>query len=401
MHYPTGVTRELRLPISAREAAQAIAAAARAGHGDEGLELVSPEIAAISPYRSPTPPRELAASLGVAQDELLMLAANENALGPSPRAVEAAQAALFEAHRFPDSAQVDLRRALADRHGVSPEHVVVGNGSCEIVELLVRTFLGPGQTMVTAWPSYVVYRLAAQAAGREVLIAPLRQGRYDLAALAALVDARTQLVFIANPNNPTGTYVPRRELAAFLGRIPRAVITVIDEAYVDFADAEDCPDAIRDFGHHPNLVVLRTFSKVFGLAGLRVGYAVLDPRLGRYLERVRAPHNVNAVAQVAARVALEDEAHWRASRRTVREGRALLTRGLERLGLTVTASQANFLMVNLGCEAKPVVDGLRGQGVVVRDLAPYDLPDTLRVTVGTKAQNLALLEALESRLGGA
>ncbi|MCA9555204.1 MAG: histidinol-phosphate transaminase [Myxococcales bacterium] len=354
----------------------------------------------MAPYSPGRPWRQVARELGLAEADLLQLAANENALGPSARAVAAAANALRDAHLYPDGGFSALRAALAARHGVTPQHIAVGNGSNEIIELLVRTFLGPGQTMVTSWPSFVVYRLAVQAAGREALIAPLRNDRYDLAAMAALVDSRTQLVFIANPNNPTGTYVPRRELAAFLDRIPRQVIVVVDEAYAEFADAPDYPDAIRDFGHHPRLVVLRTFSKIYGLAGLRVGYGIMDPALVHYLDCVRQPYNVNGPGQAAALAALEDETHLRASQRLAREGKAQLTEGLARLGLSVVPSQTNFLVVRLGREASPVVDRLRAAGVLVRDMRGYDMPDTIRVTVGTRAQNMTVLEILGRALDG-
>lgn len=380
--------------MSATEAAQAIRAAAGGLVGDEHSGLVSPEIAAMSPYEAGPPWAEVAAELGLPVGELCLLGSNENPLGPSGLAIEAAHRALAEANRYPDGGAHALRAALAQRHGVSPEHIVVGNGANEIIELLVHAFLGTGQTMVTAWPSFVVYRLVVQASGREALVAPLRNDRYDLSAMSALIDARTQLVFIANPNNPTGTYVPRRLLAAFLERIPRSVIVVLDEAYAEFADAVDYPDAVKDFGHYPRLVVLRTFSKAFGLAGLRVGYGVMDPSLAHYLDVVRQPYNVNAVAQAAALGALQDHAHLRASQRLVWQGKAQLTEGLRRLGLEVVASQTNFLVVKLGFEARPLVAALRAQGIIVRDLHGYGMSKAIRVTVGTTAQNMRLLERL-------
>lgn len=362
--------------------------------GDENFGLVSPEIAAMAPYNEGVSWQEVAAEIGVDVDELARLASNENPLGPSALAVEAGHAALLGANRYPDGDARALKKALAERHGVTTDHIVLGNGTNELIELLVRTFLGSSQTMVTAWPSFVVYRLVVQAAGHEALVAPLRNERYDLSAMAALIDSRTQLVFIANPNNPTGTYVPRRLLAAFLERIPRSVIVVLDEAYAEFADAVDYPDGVKDFGHHPRLVVLRTFSKAFGLAGLRVGYGVMDPTLVHFIDAVRQPYNVSAVAQAAALAALGDHAHLRASQRLVWEGKAQLTEGFKRLRLDVVASQTNFLVVKLGFAAAPVVADLRAQGVLVRDLATYGMPQALRITVGTKAQNMQLLEHL-------
>ena len=389
---------DLTLPVTPTDAAQAITAAAGGFAGSADPTLVTPEIAALAPYSPGRPWRQVAKELGLPESELLQLAANENALGPSARAVEAATRALSEAHLYPDGGFTALRAALAERHGVTPGHIAVGNGSNEIIELLVRAFLGPGQTMVTSWPSFVVYRLVVQAAGRQGLIAHLRNDRYDLAAMAALVDSRTQLVFIANPNNPTGTYVPKRELAAFLDRVPRQVIVVLDEAYAEFADAPDYPDGIREFRHHPRLVVLRTFSKAYGLAGLRVGYGVMDPALVHYLDCVRQPYNVNSAAQAAALAALDDEPHLRASQRLAREGKAQLAEGLARLGLTVVPSQANFLVVRLGRDAAPVVERLRAAGVLVRDMRGYEMPDTVRVTAGTRAQNMAVIDAMAKAL---
>lgn len=383
------------------EAARAIAEAARSLAGVAASTLVSVDIASMTPYAPGRPWRALAAELGVPESDLCLLAANENVIGPSQLGIAAARAALEEVNLYPDGGATALRAALAERHGVTPDHIAVGNGSNEIIELLVRTFVGPGETVVTAWPSFVVYRLVTQAAGREILIAPLRDDRYDLSALAALVDQRTKLVFIANPNNPTGTYVPRRHLAAFLDRIPRSVIVVLDEAYHEYVTAEDYPDGTRDFKAHPRLVVLRTFSKIFGLAGLRIGYGVMDPLLVRFIDCVRQPYNTSSVAQAAALGALGDEEHVRVSQRLVRDGMVLLTDKFRGLGLEVVPSQANFLLVKLGRPAAPLVAAMRQRGVLVRDMRGYDLPDTIRLTVGTRAQNLVVAELVEELLTSA
>lgn len=384
------------LPVTPVDAAQAIQAAAQSQLAGPHASLVTPEIAAMAPYKPGKPWRDVAEELGLPPGDIKLLAANENVLGPSPKAVEAATAALADANWYPDGGFTRLRAALAARHGVPPEHIAVGNGSNEIIELLVRAFLGPNQTMVTAWPSFVVYRLVTQAAGREALLAPLRDDRYDLSALAALVDARTKLVFIANPNNPTGTYVPKRELAAFLERIPRSVLVVIDEAYAEFADAPDYPDAVADFGHQSRVVVLRTFSKAYGLAGLRVGYGVMDPALVHFLDCVRQPYNVNVAAQAAALAALSDDAYLRASKRLAKEGKAQLADGLAKLGFTPIPSQANFLCARLPDQrpSAPIVEALRKEGILVRDMRGYDMPDTLRITAGTSPQNEAVLDAV-------
>ncbi len=381
--------------VTEAEAERAIFEAARSTPGTRDPTLVSSEIDALAPYRPGPPVSHLTKILGVKAEDLLLLASNENLLGPSEKALEAAASALETVHLYPDGGAHDLRRALATRHGVSPDRIVIGNGTTEILELLVRTFVGPGETVVTAWPSFVVYSLATQAHGRELLFAPLRNDRYDLASMAALVDRRTKLVFIANPNNPTGTYVPKRHLAAFLDRIPRSVIVVLDEAYAEYADADDYPEGIRAFPRRTRLVVLKTFSKVYGLAGLRIGYGVMDPVLADHVHAVRQPYNVNTVAQHAALAALDDESHVRNSVRVVREGRRDLLAGARRLGLEPIPSATNFMVIRFPCDAAPIVEALEKMGIIVRDMKPYDMPEALRVTVGTRAMNLRFLSALE------
>jgi histidinol-phosphate aminotransferase len=365
------------------------------------LLLVSQEIATLTPYKAGRPWRQVAMELGVPESELLMLAANENVLGPSPKAVEAAQRALQEVNLYPDGGCHHLRERLAKKHSVSPDHIIIGNGSNELIELLVRTFVGPGETVVTSWPSFVVYRLITQAQGREILIAPLRDDRYDLAAMAALVDRRTKVVFIANPNNPTGTYVPKRAIAAFLDRIPPSVIVVLDEAYFEYADAKDYPDGVRDFMSRPRTVVLRTFSKIYGLAGLRVGYGVMEPPLRHFIDCVRQPYNVSSVSQAAALAALDDSEHVSKSQRLVTEGRVLLEYGLAELGYKVVPSQANFVLFKLPTESAPIAEKLKNSGILVRDMRGYDLPNTIRLTIGTREMNLRVLEALRAIQRGA
>ncbi|MEO1230202.1 MAG: histidinol-phosphate transaminase [Myxococcota bacterium] len=358
--------------------------------------LVSPQVAFLPAGAQATRPEELSQRLGIDPEQIALLAANENPLGPSERAVEAAATAVREMHRYPDPEQRKLREALAHYHGVTPEHVFVGAGSTEIIELLVRTFAGPGQTVVGGWPTFAAYRIAAQVAGREFLTAPLSRGRLDLAGIAALVDLRTKLVFIANPNNPTGTHVGLRELVAFLNRLPPETIVVLDEAYADFVEARDYPASIRELlPGHPRLVVLRTFSKAHALAGLRVGYAVMAPPLVRYLELVRPAYAVSAVAEAAALAALEDLEHVERGRRLVFRERAQLLSSLRRLGLRPFPSQANFVCVG-GLEG--VCEHLERKGLLVRSLTGYGMPDAIRISVGAPEANLRLIEALEAFL---
>lgn len=363
--------------------------------------LVGAGVAALQPYAFGPPWKTQARELGFEPSDFHLLAANENVLGPSPRAIEAARDAVSDVHLYPDAGATALRARLAERHDVPTDHIVVGNGSNEVIELLIRTFVQPGETIVTAWPSFVVYRLAAQAANREALVAPLRGNRYDLAGLAGLVDQRTKLVFIANPNNPTGTYVRKRELAAFLDRIPPHVIVVIDEAYYEYVTAADFPDGMAALRSRPRVVVLRTFSKVFGLAALRVGYGVMDPNLARYLHAVRQPFNVSGVAQAAALAALDDADHLESSQRLVQTELPWLTSALQSLGLEPIPSQANFCCVRCPFDATALTEHLRQRGSLVRVMAGYDMPDCIRTTIGTRAQNTRLIENIRTYLEAA
>lgn len=390
----TTYDRDYGRPITLEEAKKAL------GQADRGPDapLVSASVAAMRAYPPAKPWRIVAEELGIAPSELMLLAANENVLGPSPKAVEAAKAAAGEANLYPDGGCNALKDKIASKFDVDRDRIVIGNGSNEIIELLVRTFVGPNETVLTAWPSFVVYRLVAQAASRDAIVAPLRRDKYDLSALAALVDHRTKVVFIANPNNPTGTYVTKRELATFLDRIPRSVIVVIDEAYVEYTTAADFPNGLTDFAGRPRLAVLRTFSKIYGLAGYRVGYGVMDPELVDYVERVRQPYNVNVVAQAAALAALDDDEHVARSRTMATEGKAQLTAGLGDLGLEVVPSEANFMVVKLASDGEPVQQALRSRGILVRSMGGYGMPNSIRVTVGPPETNQRVISALEEIL---
>ena len=340
---------------------------------------------------------ETAERLGVDPSSLAFLASNENPLGPSERALDAAREALTRSNRYPHPYSRALIQALAEFHSVEEDQVLVGNGSSEIIEVLVRTFVGPGQTVVSGWPTFAAYRIAAQVVGREFLSAPLRRGRLDLAGIAALVDPRTKLVFLSNPNNPTGTYVRLRELATFMNRVPPETIIVIDEAYADYVEASDYPFAIKDLlPGHPRLVVLRTFSKAYGLAGLRVGYGIMSPQLVRAMELVRPVFSVSVIAEAAAIAALSDVNHVERSRRLVFRERAKLLDRLRRMGLTPYPSQANFVCV--GRMPEDIIQHLEARGVLVRSLGSYGIPDSIRISIGAPEANRRCLDALESRL---
>ncbi len=357
--------------------------------------IVTPGIESLRPYEAGKPLEELARELGIT--DAVKLASNENPYGPSPRALEAARAALSEVHRYPDAAAHRLRHRLAEHHGISADEIVHGNGSNELIELLVRTFTTAAHHLVYAAPSFVVYQSAALVHGVSATAVPLRDETHDLDAMLAAIRPETRLVFVANPNNPTGTHVGREALGRFLRAVPESVIVAVDEAYVEFADAPDFSNALELRSLRENLVVLRTFSKAYALAGLRVGYAVAPRRIVDYLGRVRAPFNVSLVAQAAAVAALGDREHLERSVAATCAERARLAERLTALGVAVTPSQANFIYFDVDRDARVVYERLLALGVIVRAFAP--LPTKLRLTVGTPRENERALAALAEVLG--
>jgi histidinol-phosphate aminotransferase len=347
----------------------------------------------ISPYVPGKPIAELARELGLA--DIVKLASNENPYGPSPRAMAAAHDALAASHRYPDGSGFDLTRALAGRLAVDPAAIVLGNGSNELLDLVVRTFYRPGDTAVTSADSFVVYPLAMGVVGGECRQVATRDDGYDLAALLAAVDETTRFVFVANPNNPTGTAVTRTALTAFLDRLPDHCLCCLDEAYFEYRDPDADPvDGAALFRAGRPLAVFRTFSKAYGLAGLRIGYLVIDPALAADLHRVRAPFNTNHVAQRAALAALGDTDHLARVVAANALGRAELTTGLRALGVAPPPSQANFVYVDLGRPASPVYQAMLHAGVIVRPVGPTQV----RLTVGTPEENRRCLAALEAAL---
>lgn len=352
--------------------------------------LVLPSIESLVPYEGGKPIEELARELGVT--DAIKLASNENPLGPSPRALEAVRARIEDVHLYPDGAAYALREKLARVHGVSMDEVLHGNGSNELLDLVVRTFATPEHHIVFAEPAFIVYRIAALTYGVPFTAVPLTELTHDLEVMAAAVTPRTRVLFVANPNNPTGTYVGRAAVERLLDSVPPEVIVVMDEAYFEYADAPDYPDSMTLRHRRERLLVMRTFSKIHGLAGLRVGYAIGPRTLIDYMNRVRAPFNVGSIAQAAAIAALDDAEHVAKSRAHNLQERARLTTELTALGLSVAPSQANFVLVDVHRPARPVYDALLRRGVIVRPFA--NLPTSLRITVGTARQNSRLIEAL-------
>ena len=357
---------------------------------------VKPHIASLEPYQPGKPVEELERELGI--EGALKLASNENPLGPSPRAVEAIRRAAGEVHLYPDGSCHALRRELASRLGVPERAVVFGTGSDEILELVAKSFLAPGDEAVHAWPSFAMYPIVIRGMGAEPVAVPLdARAVHDLDAMLAAVGPRTRVVFLCNPNNPTGTSVGAEAVDRFVRELPEDVVLVVDEAYVEYVRRPDFPDSLELVRRRPSTLVLRTFSKIYGLAGLRIGYGIGGEELVSYLERARHPFTVSVPAQAAALAALADRAHVERSRRVNAEGAAYLERELAALGLEVWPTDANFVLVRV----RPgIADELLREGIIVRPMEGFGLPGHIRVTIGTPEQNRRLVETLRRLLGG-
>ena len=352
-------------------------------------------IAALSPYVPGKPVDELERELGIKNS--IKLASNENPLGPSPLAVQAlGKEVMHGLNRYPDGGAFYLRTALGKHLGVAPECVILGNGSNELLDIAVKTFMQPGDEAVMAWPSFVVYPMAVQAQGCTGVRVPLVDLRHDLQAMADAITDKTRIVFIANPNNPTGTINSAREFDAFMKRVPEGVLVVVDEAYFEYVDAPDYADSMLHFRDGRDILILRTFSKAYGLAGLRIGYGVSRPEVLAAMNRIREPFNTSTPAQAAALAALDDRGHLDKSRKANAEGRAFLAGELKDLGLAPAPTQANFVFIPLGAgrDAGEMYNALLRQGVIVRPMGP----EALRVTIGTMAENRAFIAALKKIL---
>jgi histidinol-phosphate aminotransferase len=329
---------------------------------------------------------------------VIKLASNESPLGPSPKALAAAHVALAEIARYPDGGGFALKRALAAKLGVLPEQITLGNGSNDILEFAARAFVTAQDEVVFSQHAFAVYPIVTQAVGARAVEVPAHEWGHDLAAMQAAITPRTRLIFIANPNNPTGTWLRWAALEAFLDKLPDSVIVVMDEAYFEYVEASDYPDTIAWLARYPNLICARTFSKIYGLAGLRVGYGVSSAAIADVLNRVRQPFNVSSVAQAAALAALDDDAHLNQARGVNADGMQQLVKGFEQLGLDYIPSVGNFVCVEVG-EAGRVYERLLRAGVIVRPVANYGMPRHLRITVGLADENRRFLEALQAALG--
>jgi histidinol-phosphate aminotransferase len=352
--------------------------------------LARPSVLSQPVYEPGKPIEYVARELGLNPDSIIKLASNENPFGPSPKAISAAKLALDRGELYPDGGCYELRMRLAQHWELKPSQFVVGNGSNEIIELLGHAFLGSGDEVVMGAPAFVVYKLVTLLFGARAVEVPLRDWKHDLPAMAAAVNARTKLVFVCSPNNPTGTASAEADLIEFANRLPKHVLLVIDEAYAEYV--EKAPDLRPLLEQGRNIVLLRTFSKVYGLASLRIGYGYGSEELCSLLNRVRQPFNVNAIAQAAAIAALDDTEFAARSVRETRAGLAQLARGFSQMGLETVPSQANFLMVRVG-DGLGAFNALQRLGLIVRPMGSYGLAEWLRITVGTSGQNELLLSA--------
>lgn len=362
-----------------------------------------PYVQSIMPYQPGKPISELARETGIAEGEILKLASNENPLGMSPRAATALRAALADLARYPDGNGFALKDKLARRLSVEAQQLVLGNGSNDVLELIARVFLAPGRAAVFAQHAFAVYPLATMATGARGIEVPARDFGHDLPAMRAAITPETRLVFIANPNNPTGTFVEAEVVRQFIAGVPDDVVVVLDEAYNEYLPPEQRVDSVRWIASHPNLVVTRTFSKIYGLAGLRVGYAVASPVVADLMNRVRQPFNVNSLALAAACAAIDDDEFVNASYAMNRSGMAQIVAGLRTLGLRFIPSSGNFITFEIPAGqggAAAVNKRLLALGVIVRPIAGYGLPDWLRVTIGRPEENQRFLMALGSALNG-
>lgn len=365
-------------------------------YGPDFSALAKAGIRSLHPYQPGKPPEELTRELGIVDP--IKLASNENPLGPGEQALAAMQNRVAEIGRYPDGAGYELKAALAAHHDVASDNVTLGNGSNEVLEFVARVFAGPGDEVVFSEHCFIVYPLVTQAIGATPVKVPAVNYGHDLEATAAAITPRTRVVFIANPNNPTGTWVTSEPLVKCLKAIPSDVVVVLDEAYFEYVSDPDYPDGVALQKQFDNLVVTRTFSKIHGLASLRVGYAISNGAIADLMNRVRQPFNVNDLSMAAAVGALADEAHVERSRALNAEGLASVGAALKGLGMAFIPSKGNFLTVDCKGEAGSIYDALLHEGVIVRPIAGYGLPNHLRVSIGTTEENERFLGAFESVL---
>jgi histidinol-phosphate aminotransferase len=356
------------------------------------LALANAGIQGLSPYQAGKPIEELQRELGLS--DIVKLASNENPLGPSTAVLDACAKAARDITRYPDANGFELKHAISAKFDLQPNQLTLGSGSNDVLDLIARVFLAPGSSAVFSQYAFIVYPIATQACGARAIVTPAKNWGNDLDAMLAAIEADTRVVFLANPNNPTGTWVGNTELTNFLRRVPEHVVVVLDEAYTEYVDKTDFPNGLSLLKEFPNLIVTRTFSKAYGLAALRVGYAASSPVLADLLNRVRAPFNVNSLGLTAAVAALGDDNYLVRSRALNLQGMQQLVEGIAAIGLPVIPSAGNFIAVEMPGDALPIYQKLLQQGVIVRPLIPYQMPRHLRISIGLAEENAKFLAAL-------
>lgn len=353
-------------------------------------------IQSIEPYKPGKPIEELAREHGI--EHAIKLASNENPLGPSPLAVQAISHALSSLHRYPDGRGYELTAKLSSRLGFPPDHFVLGNGSDDLIGMLTRALLQPGDEVIIPTPSFLMYEINAKSAGAIPIHVPLRSLAIHGSELLERVTSRTRMIFICNPNNPTGTVMSRRDFELFLEALPPGIVVVLDEAYMEFVRDPNCVNSMEFIHGGRPVVALRTFSKAYGLAGLRIGYGVMAPELAGILHRIRQPFNASLLAQAGAAAALEDEAFLIKTVQTVHEGLDYLYTELDRIGVRYFPTQANFFLIDAGQDADVVFQNMLKKGVIIRSMSSYGYPEYIRVNTGIAEENKRLIEALEQVL---
>lgn len=361
------------------------------------MSLARKHILKLNTYEAGRPIEEIKRQLGL--KKVIKLASNENPLGPSPKAMEAVRKALLTVNRYPDSNGFYLKRRIARYFNLETANIVLGNGSDELIELIIKAFVGDGESIITSDFTFLEYKIIALANDRTVITLPLKYFKYDLDAIKKKIDSKTKVLFIANPNNPTGTYVTKFEIEELFKGLPEDILVVLDEAYDAFIDVDDFPNSLS-YLKRKNLLVLKTFSKTYGLAGLRIGFALGNPELISFLERVRQPFNVNSLAQAAGAAALDDKKFLSRTRKLILSGKKYLYAGLARLGIAYVSSVANFILIDVGRDGQALFKEMLKYGVIVRDMRQYGLKNFIRVTIGTKKENERFLKVLRKILNG-
>jgi len=356
------------------------------------LTLAAAGVQGLSPYQAGKPIEELERELGITN--IVKLASNENPLGPSASVLAACEKAARDITRYPDANGFELKRAIAEKFALQPNQLTLGCGSNDVLDIIARTFLTNGTSAVFSQYAFVVYPIATQACGARAIVTPAKNWGNDLDAILAAIEADTRVIFIANPNNPTGTWLNKIELQKFLRKVPENVVVVLDEAYTEYVESADFPNGLLLLNEFPNLIVTRTFSKAYGLAALRVGYAASNPQIADLLNRVRAPFNVTSLGLAAATAALADDEYLVRSRALNRQGMAQIVEGLNKIGLKFIPSAGNFITVEMPGDVMAIYNKLLREGVIVRPLQPYKMPNHLRISIGLPEENAKFLNAL-------